>query len=132
GAGGLSNALPELVHDSGRGARFALRDLPSAEPGLSPLELWCNEAQERYVLAIAADRLPAFAALCARERCPQAVIGRATDDGQLVLEDALPNAGRDDGAHAQPIDMPLGVLLGKPPRMTRQASHVAVKATPFV
>ena len=93
GAGGLSNALPELVHDSGRGARFALRDIPSAEPGLSPLEIWCNEAQERYVLAIAADRLPAFAALCARERCPHAVIGQATDDGQLVVGDALAPAG---------------------------------------
>src|SRR5580698_2956159 len=123
GAGGLSNALPELVHDSGRGARFALRDIPSAEPGLSPLEIWCNEAQERYVLAISADRLPAFAALC-----PQAVIGRATDDGRLVVEDALA-AGRPD---ADPVDMPLGVLLGKPPRSTRQATRLAPKPAPFV
>jgi len=127
GAGGLSNALPELVHDSGRGGRFALRDIPSAEPGLSPLELWCNEAQERYVLAIAADRLPAFAALCARERCPHAVIGRATDDGQLVVGDALASAG----PAATPVDMPLGVLLGKPPRTTRQATRVAAKPVPF-
>src|SRR5205085_7113653 len=89
GAGGLSNALPELVNDSGRGARFSLRDIPTAEPGLSPLELWCNEAQERYVLAIAPDRLATFAALCARERCPHAVLGQATADGQLVVVDAL-------------------------------------------
>jgi phosphoribosylformylglycinamidine synthase len=127
GAGGLSNALPELVHDSGCGARFALRDIPSAEPGLSPVEIWCNEAQERYVLAISADRLPAFAALCARERCPHAVIGRATDDGRLVVEDALA-AGRPD---ADPVDMPLGVLLGKPPRSTRQATRLAPKPAPF-
>ncbi len=126
GAGGLSNALPELVHDSGRGARFALRDIPSAEPGLSPLELWCNEAQERYVLAVAADRLPAFAALCARERCPYAVVGHATDDGRLVVSDAL-----GQGAAANPVDMPLGVLLGKPPRTTRKASHRTVSAPPF-
>jgi phosphoribosylformylglycinamidine synthase len=127
GAGGLSNALPELVHDSGRGARFALREIPSAEPGLSPLELWCNEAQERYVLAIAADRLPAFAALCARERCPHAVIGQATADGQLVVGDALAPAG----PAATPVDMPLGVLLGKPPRTIRQATRVAAKPAPF-
>jgi phosphoribosylformylglycinamidine synthase len=136
GAGGLSNALPELVHDSGRGARFALRDIPSAEPGLSPLEIWCNEAQERYVLGIAADRLPAFAALCARERAPHAVIGRATEEGQLVVEDALAgrnsDAGAEASADAHPVDMPLAVLLGKPPRTTRQASHVPAKATPFV
>jgi phosphoribosylformylglycinamidine synthase len=120
GAGGLSNALPELVHGGGdgRGARFNLRDIPSAEPGLSPLELWCNEAQERYVLAIAPDRLATFVALCARERCPQAVVGHATDDGNLVVDDALaqPDALR-------PIDVPLGVLLGRLPRTTRQVSR---------
>ena len=89
GAGGISNALPELVHGSDRGARVALRDIPSDEPGLSPLELWCNEAQERYVLAIAPDRLETFVALAARERCPYAVVGRATDDGTLLVEDSL-------------------------------------------
>src|SRR4029079_12534966 len=89
GAGGISNALPELVHGSDRGAQVALRDLPSDEPALSPLELWCNEAQERYVLAIAPDRLEAFVALAARERCPYAGVGRATDDGQLLVEDGL-------------------------------------------
>jgi phosphoribosylformylglycinamidine synthase len=127
GAGGLSNALPELVNDSGRGARFALRDIPSAEPGLSPLEIWCNEAQERYVLAIAAERLPVFEALCARERAPYAVVGQATDDGRLVVGDAAAKSAAD----ASPVDMPLAVLLGKPPKGTRQAARAAVKATPF-
>jgi phosphoribosylformylglycinamidine synthase len=115
GAGGLSNALPELVNDSRRGARFDLRRIPNDEPGMSPLEIWCNEAQERYVLAIdpAPERLAVFERLCARERCPHAVVGHATDDGQLVVGDA---------AH-QPIDMPLAVLLGRPPKMTRLAAH---------
>ncbi len=127
GAGGLSNALPELVHGSERGGSFALRDIPSAEPGLSPLELWCNEAQERYVLAIAPDKLPAFAALCARERCPHAVVGHATDDDRLVVEDALADAPPD----ARAIDLPLGVLLGKPPRTTRQAARRRPASAPF-
>src|SRR5262252_315168 len=123
GAGGISNALPELVHGSARGARVALRDLPSDEPALSPLELWCNEAQERYVLAIAPDGLEAFVALAARERCPYAVVGRATDDGRLLVEDSL--------LGDRPIDLPIGVVLGKPPRMTREASHVAPAGAPF-
>src|SRR5688500_7239707 len=88
GAGGLSNALPELVNDSGRGARFELRKVPSADSGMSPLEIWCNEAQERYVLAIAPGELARFEALCRRERCPYAVVGEATDDGRLVVDDA--------------------------------------------
>jgi phosphoribosylformylglycinamidine synthase len=121
GAGGLSNALPELVHESRRGARFELRAIPSGEPGLSPLEIWCNEAQERYVLAVAADRLDDFAALCARERAPWAVLGHATDDGQLTVSDAhFGNA---------PVEMPLEVLLGKPPRMVRRAERVAPPRT---
>src|SRR5262245_57380755 len=123
GAGGISNALPELVHGSDRGARVALRDLPSDEPGLSPLELWCNEAQERYVLAIPADRLDAFTAIAARERCPYAVVGRATEDGTLLVEDSL--------LRDKPIDLPIGVLLGKPPRMTREASRVPPAGAPF-
>ncbi len=112
GAGGISNALPELVNDGGRGGRFQLRDVPNDEPGMSPLELWCNESQERYVLAIPADRLDVFAEFCRRERCPYAVVGYATAEKQLVLEDS----------HFQntPIDMPLDVLLGKPPRMHRR------------
>ncbi|PAW67812.1 MAG: phosphoribosylformylglycinamidine synthase [Opitutia bacterium Tous-C1TDCM] len=112
GAGGLSNALPELVNDGGRGGRFDLRRVPSAESGLSPLELWCNEAQERYVLAVPAAQLDTFAALCARERCPFAIVGEATAEKNLVL---------DDPAHGNtPIDLPLDVLLGKPPRMHRR------------
>jgi phosphoribosylformylglycinamidine synthase len=115
GAGGLSNALPELVNDSGRGANFLLRSIPSDEPGMSPLEIWCNEAQERYVLAIAPESLPKFEELCKRERCPFAVVGTATAERQLRVTDA--HFGE------QPIDMPLDVLLGKPPKMIRNAER---------
>ena len=112
GAGGLSNAMPELVNDAGMGGRFDLRQIPNDEPGMSPLEIWCNESQERYVMAIPAERIGAFSEICKRERCPFAIIGEATDERQLVLED--PHFGN------QPIDMPLEVLLGKPPRMHRR------------
>ena len=112
GAGGLSNALPELVNDGGRGGRFNLRAVPNAEPGMSPLEIWCNEAQERYVLAVPAARLETFSELCRRERCPFAVVGDATEEKRLVVEDPHFNN--------KPIDLPLEVLLGKPPRMHRQ------------
>jgi phosphoribosylformylglycinamidine synthase len=115
GAGGLSNALPELVHSAKRGGRFDLRKIPNEEPGMSPLQIWCNEAQERYVLAIAPRDLERFRALCERERCPFAVIGEATAEGQLVVSDpAFKN---------RPVDMELAVLLGKPPRMTRDVTH---------
>ncbi len=113
GAGGISNALPELVNDGGRGGRFDLRKVPNDEPGMSPLEIWCNESQERYVLAVPAERLDVFAKLCERERCPFAVVGEATEEKRLVLEDPHFNN--------TPIDMPLEVLLGKPPRMHRTA-----------
>ena len=115
GAGGLSNALPELVHGGEVGGRFELRDIPSEEPGMSPMQVWCNEAQERYVLAIRPDRLDAFRALCERERCPFAVVGIATPEQQLVVED---RAVRD-----RPVDMDLSVLLGKPPKMTRRVQR---------
>jgi phosphoribosylformylglycinamidine synthase len=111
GAGGLSNAVPEIVHGAGRGGRIDLRAVPNEEPGMTPRELWCNEAQERYVLAIAPESLERFRALCERERCPFAVLGTATADGRLEVRDP-----RFDNA---PVDMDLGVLLGKPPRMTR-------------
>ena len=111
GAGGLSNALPELVNDSRRGAVFDLRAIPNDDPGMSPMELWCNESQERYVLAIAESSLALFTRLCRRERAPFAVIGRADDSGRLQLNDTL--------FHNRPVDMPLNVLLGKPPRMQR-------------
>jgi len=114
GAGGLSNALPELVNDSGRGAIFELRKVPLEEHGMSPMQIWCNEAQERYVLAILPDALERFTALCERECCPFAVIGTATDDGHLQV--------RDDVFDASPVDMPLDVLLGKPPRMVRDVT----------
>ncbi|WP_069962483.1 phosphoribosylformylglycinamidine synthase [Lacunisphaera limnophila] len=112
GAGGVSNALPELVNDGGRGGKFNLRQLPNDEPGMTPLAIWCNESQERYVLAVPAARLPQFTALCARERAPFAVVGEATEAKSLVVED--PHFSN------TPIDLPLEVLLGKPPRMHRQ------------
>ena len=115
GAGGLSNALPELVHASGRGGHFKLRDVPSEEPGMSPLQIWCNEAQERYVLAIPPQRLAQFQALCERERCPFAVIGVATREQHLLVEDSH--------FHNKPVDVDLSVILGKPPKMTREATH---------
>ncbi len=123
GAGGLSNAMPELAHGAGLGARFELREVPSEEPGMAPKEIWCNESQERYVLAIAPKDLDRFRALCERERCPFAVVGVATDDGQLTVTD------RHFGN--TPVDMPMDVLLGKPPRMTRDVAHVAPTLKPF-
>jgi phosphoribosylformylglycinamidine synthase len=123
GAGGLSNALPELAHGAGRGASLDLRAVPSEEPGMSPREIWCNEAQERYVLAIAPDQLGAFRAICERERCPFAVLGVATLAPQLTLAD-----GR---CANKPVDMDLGVLLGKPPRMLREVTRRARALPPF-
>ncbi|MBK1647356.1 phosphoribosylformylglycinamidine synthase [Rhabdochromatium marinum] len=116
GAGGLSNALPELVKDGGCGGHFSLRAIPSADSGLSPMELWCNEAQERYVLAVAAEQLDEFAAICARERCPYAVVGYASAEPELRLTDTHV----DD----TPIDMPLGLLFGKPPKMCREVTRL--------
>ncbi|HRH81256.1 MAG TPA: phosphoribosylformylglycinamidine synthase [Thiobacillaceae bacterium] len=123
GAGGLSNAMPELAHGAGLGAKFELRDVPSEEPGMSPREIWCNEAQERYVLAIAPASLDLFESICARERCPYAVVGKATRKGQLEVNDRH-FANR-------PVDMAMDVLLGKPPRMTRDVRHVAPTLKPF-
>ena len=123
GAGGLSNAMPELAHGAGLGAKFELRQVHSEEPGMAPKEIWCNEAQERYVLAIAPADLVRFAALCERERCPFAVVGEATADGQLQVTDAhFKNS---------PVDMPMEVLLGKPPKMLRDVTHVAQVLIPF-
>jgi phosphoribosylformylglycinamidine synthase len=115
GAGGMCNALPELVHDSGRGAQFEIRNIISAEPGLSPLEIWCNESQERYVLGIDAKDLDTFKAICERERCPFAVVGETTEAEQLVVHDALFNNN--------PVDIPMSVIFGKPPKMTRSFSR---------
>jgi phosphoribosylformylglycinamidine synthase len=116
GAGGISNAFPELVDGAQRGATFDLRRVPLEETGLAPKEIWCNESQERYVLAIAPDLMPLFEQMCSRERCPFAVVGVATEAPQLVLEDG-PGGTR-------VIDMPLDVLLGKPPRMHRDVTRV--------
>ncbi|PST66883.1 phosphoribosylformylglycinamidine synthase [Shewanella algae] len=111
GAGGLSNAFPELVSDAGRGGKFELRNVPSDEPGMSPLEIWCNESQERYVLSVAAENLDTFAAICERERAPFAVVGEAVAEQHLSLSD--------QHFDNKPIDLPLEVLLGKPPKMSR-------------
>ena len=116
GAGGLSNAFPEITNDAGRGARFDLRAVPLEESGLAPKEIWCNESQERYVLAIAPESLDTFRAFCERERCPFAVVGVATDERQLQLVDE---------GHESPVDMPMDVLLGKPPKMHRDVKTVA-------
>ncbi|WP_336406974.1 phosphoribosylformylglycinamidine synthase [Gallaecimonas mangrovi] len=111
GAGGLSNAFPELVSDGERGGSFELRNVPNDEPGMSPLEIWCNESQERYVLAVPADKLGLFNAICERERAPYSVVGEATEEKTLKLSDQ--HFGNN------PIDLPLSVLLGKPPKMHR-------------
>ncbi|MGB6451966.1 MAG: phosphoribosylformylglycinamidine synthase [Steroidobacteraceae bacterium] len=123
GAGGLSNAVPEAVAHGHRGARVDLRAIPSAEPSLSPLELWCNEAQERYVVVVAEGDLRRLAAIADRERCPLAVIGTLDDSGRLTVHDPL--------FKTLPIDMPLETLLGKPPRMVRRCASVPPAARPF-
>ena len=127
GAGGLSNAFPELTNDAGRGARFDLRAVLLEESGLSPKEIWSNESQERYVLAIAPESLEQFRAFCERERCPFAVIGTATEQRQLVLEDTAVAAGD----QKFPVDMPMEVLLGKPPKMHRDVKTVRRELAPI-
>jgi len=123
GAGGLSNAMPELADHASLGAHFELREVHIEEPGMSPREIWSNESQERYVLAIAPESLPLFQAFCERERCPFAVLGTATADGHLTVSD------RHFGN--KPVDMDMKVLLGKPPKMTRNVSRRAVHLPPF-
>jgi len=123
GAGGLSNALPELVHDAGVGAVFDLRKIPNAEPGMAPHEVWSNEAQERYVLALRPADVEHFAALCRRERCPMAVVGYATAASHLRVDDPL----LDD----PPVDVPMSVILGDPPPMQRVASRVDPATAPL-
>ncbi|MBT9466466.1 phosphoribosylformylglycinamidine synthase [Hydrogenophaga sp.] len=158
GAGGLSNAFPELTNDAGRGARFDLRAVPLEESGLAPKEIWCNESQERYVLAIAPESLEVFKAFCERERCPFSVIGVATEERQLVLADipVFPDdtpvrpepveglANTDGGASTgsartevgsartgMAVDMPMNVLLGKPPKMHRDVKTLARAPAPL-
>ncbi|MEW6368140.1 MAG: phosphoribosylformylglycinamidine synthase [Acidobacteriota bacterium] len=115
GAGGLSNALPELIHQCGRGGRVELRKVPNAERGMSPLEIWCNEAQERYVLAVPRDRLDRFSEIARRERCPFAILGEATEEQTLIVTDSY--------FGNRPVELPLPILFGKPPKMHRVAEH---------
>ena len=119
GAGGLSNAFPEITNDAKRGALFDLRTVPLEESGMAPREIWSNESQERYVLAIAPESLALFAYFCKRERCPFAVVGHATEERQLRVVDP------DNPATGHPVDMPMDVLLGKPPKMHRDVAHIA-------
>jgi len=119
GAGGISNALPEIAHGAGAGAVFELREVKIEEPGMSPAEIWSNEAQERYVMAIGPERLAEFRAFCERERCPFAVVGHTTDEDRLVVNDRLFK-----NEPCAPVDMAMSALLGKPPRMTREVSHI--------
>ncbi len=123
GAGGISNAFPELVNDGGRGGNFELRNVPNDEPGMSPLAIWSNESQERYVMAVAQEDLARFDAICARERAPYAVVGYATEEKHLTLTDSH--------FDNKPIDLPLQVLLGKPPRMHRDVTTRAFDNAPF-
>lgn len=118
GAGGLSNAFPELVKDGNRGGQFELRNIPNDEPGMSPLEIWCNESQERYVMAVEPEHLAQFEAICARERCPYAVVGEATEAMHLALTD--------EQFDTTPVDLPMSVLFGKPPKMVREFSRKSV------
>jgi phosphoribosylformylglycinamidine synthase len=122
GAGGLSNAIPEILNDSGVGGHIELRRIPCDDPQLSPMQIWCNESQERYVLGIPQARLAEFAAICARERCPFAVVGTATAARDLVLSD--------ERLGGRPVDLPLEVLFGKPPRMHRDTARRAVSGLP--
>ncbi|PKM13222.1 MAG: phosphoribosylformylglycinamidine synthase [Gammaproteobacteria bacterium HGW-Gammaproteobacteria-3] len=116
GAGGLSNAVPEIIHDCARGGRFELREVPNADPGMSPMQIWCNEAQERYVVAIKPQALDLFKAFCEREHCLYAVIGEATEAEHLVLNDSL--------LGERAIDLPMSLLFGKPPKMQRDVQRI--------
>ncbi len=118
GAGGLSNAFPELVKDGGCGGRFELRDIPNDEPGMAPVEIWCNESQERYVLAVTPENFAVFEQICKRERCPFAVVGTATQEQTLAVSDRH--------FDSQPVNLPMSVLFGKPPKMHREAARLEV------
>ncbi|MCR8924201.1 phosphoribosylformylglycinamidine synthase [Dasania sp. GY-MA-18] len=123
GAGGLSNAFPELVKDGNRGGNFELRKVPNDEPGMSPLAIWCNESQERYVMAVKPEDLATFEQICERERCPYAVVGEATDEHHLRVGDTH--------FENNPVDLPMSVLFGKPPKMHRKLSRIKVKGVKF-
>ena len=129
GAGGLCNALPELVHDSDCGGHFELRNILNDEPGMSPMQIWCNESQERYVLAIAPARFAEFEKICRRERCLYAQVGYASAAQNLIVRDR--HFADDDTARAKPIDLPMEVLFGLPPKMKRNAVAVATTHAPL-
>ena len=121
GAGGLSNAIPEAVDHSKHGAQIELREIANAERGMSPMAIWCNEAQERYVLIVAAERVDEFKMLCERERCPVSVIGALTENEQLIVNDCE--------FDNRIVDMPMSMLLGNPPKLTREVARVAATET---
>ena len=123
GAGGLSNAFPELVKDGGCGGDFDIRQVPNDEPGMSPVEIWCNESQERYVMAVMPEDLAKFEAICQRERCPYAVVGTATEEKHLKVNDTL--------LEGTPVDLPMSVLFGKPPKMHRTAERLELALSTF-
>ncbi|WP_045859081.1 phosphoribosylformylglycinamidine synthase [Teredinibacter purpureus] len=123
GAGGLSNAFPELAKDGGCGAHFELRNIHCDEPGMSPLEIWCNESQERYVMAVSPENLATFEAICVRERCPYAVVGEALDEEVLIVNDTH--------FEAKPVELPMNVLFGKAPKMHRTGEKKAANTTVF-
>ncbi|EER41069.1 phosphoribosylformylglycinamidine synthase [Histoplasma capsulatum H143] len=129
GAGGLSNALPELIHDAGLGAKFELREIDTADRGMSPMQIWCCEAQERYVMAVGEEGMNKFTAIVKRERCGYSVVGRGLgqpeEDRRLILLD------RDSKNQPDPIDLPLSVLFGKPPKMTRNVTSRQLSLPPF-
>jgi phosphoribosylformylglycinamidine synthase len=124
GAGGLSNAVPEIIHDCGRGGQFELRNVQNADPGMSPMQIWCNEAQERFVLAIKPEALELFAVFCEREHCLYAVIGKATEEEHLTLSDSL--------LGSKPVDLPMSVLFGKSPKMHRKVERIKTPKTKLV
>ena len=124
GAGGLCNALPELVHDADRGGRFELRDILNDEPGMSPMQIWCNESQERYVLAVEPERFEEFEEICRREKCLYAMVGRASDDNRLRLTDRLFGKKQDNGNQLHPVDLSMDMLFGLPPKMERDVQSV--------
>ncbi len=128
GAGGLSNALPELVYDGGCGAEFEIREVHNDEPGMTPMQIWCNESQERYVIAVEKQRIDDFKALCERERCPYAILGNTTEALELKVHDRHFST---DGCDSYPVDMPLDVLLGKPPKMLRDVQHIDIPQKNF-
>jgi len=129
GAGGLSNALPELVQDTNNGATFGLREVDNADRGMSPMQIWCNESQERYVLAVDSDGLSVFKSIADRERCGYSVVGRA--EGQPGKENRLILTDRESKEHPTPIDLPMPILFGKPPKVARNRQSCRLPLRPF-